>query len=51
MGKPKCPYCSSTRVTILGSYDTRDVVVIQCLDCGRTAELDTEHETIPESSP
>jgi len=33
----------STNVTILSSYDTRQVVVIQCLDCGKTSDSDTEH--------
>jgi transposase-like protein len=42
MNAVKCPYCSSTNVTIVESYETRDVAVIRCLDCQRTAEIDTE---------
>ena len=42
----KCPYCSSTKVKIVDSYETRDVVVIKCLNCGRESALDTEHEQI-----
>ena len=41
-----CPYCHSSKVNIVDSYETRDVVVIKCLTCGRESPLDTEHEQI-----
>lgn len=47
MSQYKCPYCFSDRVTIVASARTRDVVVVRCLDCGRTSELDTENFVQP----
>jgi len=44
MSEATCPYCSSTRVTIVESYETRDVMVIQCLKCGKRSALDTEND-------
>ncbi len=42
----KCAHCFSTHVRILDSYETREVVVVQCLDCGKRSELDTENENV-----
>ena len=43
MDELKCPYCFSTHVDIIDSYETRDVAVVQCYTCGRVAEIDTEN--------
>ena len=43
MNQVKCPYCFSTNVTVVNSYETREVAVITCLDCGKTAEIDVEN--------
>lgn len=40
----KCPYCFSTKVQIVDSYEMRDVMVIRCLNCGRQSEVDTEND-------
>lgn len=40
----QCPYCFSTKVQIVDSYEMRDVMVIHCLNCGRQSEVDTEHD-------
>jgi len=42
MNQVKCSYCFSLNVTIVSSDETREVTTVQCLDCGRTSELDTE---------
>ncbi len=39
----KCAYCFSTRLHIIGSDETREVVTVQCLDCGKHSQLDTEN--------
>ena len=43
MDQVKCAHCYSTNVTVLSSYETRQVMVIQCLDCGNTSDIDTEN--------
>ena len=43
MNEVKCAYCYSTNVTIVSSDETREVVMIQCLDCEKTSEIDTEN--------
>lgn len=43
MNQVQCAYCFSTNVTIVDSYETREVVVITCLDCGKTSEIDAEN--------
>jgi len=43
MNEAKCAYCYSTNVTIVSSYETREVVVIKCLDCGKESEIDVEN--------
>ncbi len=43
MNLMQCAYCYSTRVTICSAYEARQVAVIQCLDCGKTSEIDTEN--------
>lgn len=43
MNQVKCAHCYSTNVHIISSYETRQVVVIQCLDCAKTSEIDTEN--------
>ena len=40
----KCAYCYSTNVSIIGSYEDREVIVVQCYDCGKRSELDTEND-------
>ena len=40
----QCPYCSSTQVKIVHSEENRDVMVIQCLSCGRQSSADTEND-------
>lgn len=39
----KCAYCYSEQVHVISSYPTRDVMVIECLDCGKTSEVDVEN--------
>ncbi len=46
MGQMQCAYCFSTHLRIIGSYETREVVVVHCLDCGRLSELDTENQNV-----
>ena len=43
MNQVKCAYCFSTNVTVVSAYPGRDVIVVQCLDCGKTSENDTEN--------
>jgi len=43
MNQVKCAYCFSTNVTVVSSYETRDVVVIKCLDCGKESAIDVEN--------
>ena len=43
MTQLKCAQCYSTDVRIVDSYETRDVVVVECRSCGRQSELDTEN--------
>jgi transcription elongation factor Elf1 len=43
MNEAKCAYCFSTSVTIISSDQTREAALIQCLDCGKTSEIDTEN--------
>ena len=43
MNEVKCAYCYSTNVTIVSSDETRELVVVQCVDCGKTSEVDTEN--------
>lgn len=40
----RCPLCSSSRVVIVDSEETREVITIRCLDCGRHSYLDTEND-------
>ena len=40
----QCAYCFSTHVQMIDSYETREVIVVCCLDCGRRSELDTENQ-------
>ncbi len=42
MNQVQCPHCYATTVTILSSDAMREVMTIQCLACGRQAEIDTE---------
>lgn len=46
MNQVKCAYCYSTNVTVVSSYETRDVMVVHCVDCGKTSEIDTESFTV-----
>ena len=43
MDKPKCAYCYSTHVKLVSSDETRQAMIIRCLDCGKTSEIDTEN--------
>ena len=43
MNQVKCAYCYLTNVSVVSSYETREVAVIQCLDCGKTSEIDVEN--------
>ena len=43
MNQVKCPYCFSTTVTVVSPSETREAIVIQCLDCGKAAEIDVEN--------
>lgn len=43
MNEMKCGYCYSTHVSIVSSYETMDVVTVQCSDCGKTSEVDVEN--------
>lgn len=43
MNEVKCASCSSTNVTITSSDETREVVMIQCFDCGKTSEIDAKN--------
>ena len=42
MNQVKCPHCFSLNVTIVSSDETREVVTVHCLECGKTADIDTE---------
>ncbi len=42
MTQLKCPHCFSSRVTIVSSDATRELVTIQCLDCGKRSDIDQE---------
>ncbi|MBI2093128.1 MAG: hypothetical protein HYT88_00170 [Candidatus Omnitrophica bacterium] len=44
MAELKCAYCYSTKVKIVASYENREVIVVQCLNCGKQSELDAENE-------
>ena len=43
MNQVKCAYCFSTNVTVISSMETKDVIVVQCLDCSKTSEIDVEN--------
>jgi hypothetical protein len=43
----QCPYCFSTKVEVVDSYERRDVAVVKCLTCGRTSDLDVENLNAP----
>ena len=43
MNQVKCGYCYSSNVTVVSSYETRQVIVVKCLDCGETSEVDVEN--------
>ena len=43
MNQVKCAYCFSTNVTVVSSEETREVVTIKCLDCGKTSQIDVEN--------
>jgi uncharacterized Zn finger protein len=43
----QCPYCFSTKVEVVDSYERRDVVVVKCLNCGRVSDLDAENLNAP----
>ena len=43
MNEAKCAYCYSSNVTIVSSYETREVAIIKCLDCGKESEIDVEN--------
>jgi hypothetical protein len=43
MNRVKCGYCYSTNVSVVSSYETREAVVVQCLDCGKQSEIDVEN--------
>mgnify|MGYP001590894195 FL=1 len=43
MNRVKCGHCYSTNVSVVSSYETREVVVVQCLDCGKQSEIDVEN--------
>lgn len=47
----KCAYCYSERVQVVSSYPMRDVTVIECLDCGKTSELDVENVDVDTDVP
>jgi len=46
MNQVKCPHCFSLDVTIISADATRELVTIQCFECGKTAEVDREHLTV-----
>lgn len=43
MNQVKCSFCYSTNVTVVSSYETREVIVIKCLECGQTSDIDVEN--------
>lgn len=43
MNTVKCAYCFSMNVTIVSSEETKEAVIIRCLDCGKTSEIDVEN--------
>jgi len=47
----KCAYCYSEKVKVVSSYPTRDVAVIECLDCGKTSEIDVENIDVDTDAP
>ena len=42
MNQVRCPQCDATQVTVVDSDETRDVVTIHCVSCGRTSEISGE---------
>ncbi len=42
MNEVKCGHCSSTNVSTVSSDETRDIIVVQCFDCGKTSDVDVE---------
>lgn len=42
MNEVKCAYCFSTQVTIVESDQTREVITVQCIDCGKQSDIDVE---------
>ena len=42
MNEVKCAHCFSRNVTIVSSDETRELITIQCFDCGKLSEVDTE---------
>ena len=53
MNRVKCPYCFSLNVTIVSADATRELVTLQCFECGKASEVDREHvdvdtEDLPE---
>mgnify|MGYP001617729920 CR=1 FL=1 len=43
MNQVQCAYCFSTNVTIVSSEETRQVISVQCLDCGKLSQIDVEN--------
>ena len=43
MNEVKCAHCLSTNVTIVSSDETRQVIHVCCLDCGKTSDVDVEN--------
>ena len=46
MNLVKCPYCFSLNVTIVSADATRELVTVQCLECGKASEIDREQFTV-----
>ena len=49
MEQLQCAYCFSTKVKRIAAYETREVTVIECRNCGRISEIDTENFVLPTS--
>ena len=46
MNRVKCAHCFSLNVTIVSADATRELVTIQCLECGKASEIDREQFTV-----
>jgi len=46
MNQVQCAHCFSTNVTVVSSYETREVIVVKCVECGKTSEVDVENFSV-----